>query len=177
MGRRRLAALGTVAFAAVAPGTVAVVLPWRLAGRRVHPPLGGSRATRWVGAGLIAAGAPLVASAFVRFVRAAGTPSPAFETESLVVTGPYRYTRNPQYVGVVTVVAGEGLLYGSRRVLAYSAALWAVFNLWVRVYEEPRLRSRFGADYDAYVRTVPRWLLPPRRTPHPAAPEHAPTDA
>jgi protein-S-isoprenylcysteine O-methyltransferase Ste14 len=170
MDRRRLAALATVAFGAVAPGTVAGVIPWRLANGCLHPPLGGARVTRWLGTGLIAAGAPLVASAFVRFVRAAGTPAPVFETESLVVTGPYRYTRNPQYVGVVTIVAGEGLLYGSRRVLAYSAALWAAFNLWVRVYEEPRLRQRFGADYDTYVRTVPRWLLPPRRRKQPASP-------
>jgi protein-S-isoprenylcysteine O-methyltransferase Ste14 len=163
MERRRRAALTTIAFAAAAPGTVAGLVPWRLAGGRVHPPLGGTAVTRWVGAALAGLGAGLVADAFVRFVRAAGTPAPVFETQALVVTGPYRYTRNPQYVGVVALVAGEGLLVGSRRVLGYGVGLWAAFHLWVRIYEEPRLRRRFGADYERYSRAVPRWLRAPLR--------------
>jgi protein-S-isoprenylcysteine O-methyltransferase Ste14 len=133
-------------------------IPWRLAGRRVHPPLGGTSVTRLVGAVLIAAGVPLVGGAFVRFARAAGTPAPVFETEGLVIEGPYRWVRNPQYVGVVVTVAGEGLLYGSRRVLAWACALWTAFHLFVRLYEEPRLRRRFGSEYDAFIAEVPRWI-------------------
>jgi protein-S-isoprenylcysteine O-methyltransferase Ste14 len=156
--RRALAAAGTVAFAAAVPGTVVVVIPHRLAEGRMHPPLAGLRATRWVGAALVAAGTPLVTGAFLRFVRAAGTPAPVFETEDLVAEGVYRCTRNPQYVGVVTVLVGEGLLIGSRRVLAYAAAAAVGFHLFVVGYEEPRLRRRFGERYDRYRRATPRWL-------------------
>lgn len=158
------ATVGTIAFAVVVPGTVAGVVPWWLAGGRVHPPLGGTSATRAVGAVLVVAGVPLIIDAFVRFVRAQGTPAPIAETAEMVVSGPYRRTRNPQYVGVVAVVAGEGLLWGSPRVLVYATSLALAFHGWVRIYEEPRLRHRFGAAYEHYTRQVPRWLGPVRRT-------------
>ena len=110
MERRGWAAAGTVVFALTVVAAVVGGLPWRLAGGRVHPPIGGTRLTRAVGGVLVAGGAPLVGGAFVRFVRAAGTPAPVFETAELVVSGSYRHVRNPQYVGVVTVVVGVGLL-------------------------------------------------------------------
>jgi protein-S-isoprenylcysteine O-methyltransferase Ste14 len=159
--RTRTAAIGTVAFAATVPATVAGVIPRWLAGdaRNARSPhaLG-----RIVGASLVVAGLPLVADAFVRFVRAHGTPSPTAETEELVTSGPYGISRNPQYVGVVATVAGQGLWWGSRRVLLYAVWLAVVFDTWVRIYEEPRLRRRFGPAYDRYTRTVPRWVGPAR---------------
>ena len=158
MERRGWAAAGTVVFALTVVAAVVGGLPWRLAGGRVHPPIGGTRLTRAVGGVLVAGGAPLVGGAFVRFVRAAGTPAPVFETAELVVSGSYRHVRNPQYVGVVTVVVGVGLLLGSRRVLGYAAALAVAFHTWVRAYEEPRLRRRFGPSYAAYRDDVPRWV-------------------
>lgn len=162
--RRLLAGAGTVIFAATVPGTVVGVVPYRLAGGRIHPPLGGSALTRVAGAALVLAGAPFVADSFARFVKAAGTPAPAFETEELVVEGFYRRTRNPQYVGVLLALAGESLLYGSRRVLAYTAAVGAGFHAWVVLYEEPRLRRRFGRRYGRYARETPRWLPQVRPT-------------
>lgn len=168
MDQRRRAAVATTAFALLVPGTVAGVVPWWLADRRAHHSPGGARASgaranRWLGAGLVAAGTALLGDAFMRFVRAAGTPSPVYETERLVTSGPYRWTRNPQYVGVIAVVTGQGLLYRSPMVLAYGAALWAAFDQWIRVYEEPRLQRRFGDDYRAYTRSVPRWVGATRR--------------
>jgi protein-S-isoprenylcysteine O-methyltransferase Ste14 len=156
--RRALAAVATTGFAAAVPGIVVGAIPHRLAEGRIQPPLAGIRASRWVGLALIATGMPLVVDSFVRFVRAAGTPAPVFETEDLVTDGFYRLTRNPQYVGVVTVLFGEALLYGSRRVLAYSAGCAIGFHLFVVAYEEPRLRRRFGDAYDRYIGSTPRWL-------------------
>ncbi len=160
--RTTAAAVGTLVFAATVPATVVGVIPRRLVqrdpgARRASPP-----ALRVLGrvlglAGMVG-GFPLVADAFVRFVRARGTPSPVAETEELVTSGPYRLTRNPQYVGVVAMVVGEGLWWRSPRVLLYAAGLAVGFDTWVRFYEEPRLQRRFGDAYVAYRRRVPRWF-------------------
>jgi protein-S-isoprenylcysteine O-methyltransferase Ste14 len=162
--RTSTAALGTVAFAATVPATVVGVIPRWLAGRGGRDLGAVPQPVRSGGLALMAAGAPLVADAFVRFVRSRGTPAPIAETAELVVSGPYRVTRNPQYVGVVAMVAGQGLRWGEWRVLAYAVGLAAAFDGWVKVYEEPRLRRRFGADYARYTARVPRWLGRPPRT-------------
>ena len=72
--------------------------------------------------------------------------------------GLYRYVRNPMYVGVVTVVLGQGLVLGSLPVLGYGALLGLTFHLFVLAYEEPKLRRSFAADYDRYCRNVSRWI-------------------
>ena len=89
-----VAAIGTVAFAATVPATVIGVLPRWLAQLRDSPPEHPTQ--RHLGSVLCAAGLALVADAFVRFVRARGTPAPVAETEELVTSGPYRWMRNPQ---------------------------------------------------------------------------------
>ena len=160
--RRRWAAVGTVVFAALVPGTVLGVLPYHLAGRRL-PAFDGSAPGQALGLALVAAGGPLVADSFVRFAKAAGTPAPTFETEELVVDGLYKHVRNPQYVGVVATLLGESLLYRSRRVFVYAVSAWLSFHVWVVIYEEPRLRRRFGNAYERYTTTTPRWV--PRRPP------------
>jgi protein-S-isoprenylcysteine O-methyltransferase Ste14 len=106
---------------------------------------------------------PLVES-FARFVwKGLGTPAPIFPTRYLVVSGLYRYLRNPMYVAVVTIVLGEALLTGSKQLLFYAILIWLGFFLFVRLYEEPALRRRFGAEYQNFCRHVPRWI--PRLTP------------
>ena len=72
--------------------------------------------------------------------------------------GFYRYTRNPMYVGVLTVIAGWAVLFGSLILLAYGVVLFAVFSLFIRRYEELRLAREFGEEYAAYVERVGRWL-------------------
>ncbi len=155
---RAAAAIGTAVFAATVPASVIGVLPRWLARHSDPPPA--PAAQRHLGTALCATGLPLVADAFVRFVRARGTPAPVAETEELVVSGPYRWTRNPQYVGVVSAVAGQGLRWNSWPVLAYAVYLVGAFHVWVRVYEEPRLSRRFPDSYPDYVATVPRWPRP-----------------
>lgn len=156
--RRVAAAAGTIAFAATVPVTVIWVVPRRLAERGARRTSADRRSVRWAGTALVAAGLPLVVDAFVRFARARGTPAPIAETAELVSSGPYRHTRNPQYIGVVAMVVGSGLRWNSGRVLIYAAGLVVAFDTWIRVYEEPRLRSRFGDDYERYLRRVPRWI-------------------
>jgi protein-S-isoprenylcysteine O-methyltransferase Ste14 len=84
-------------------------------------------------------------------------------TESLVVSGLYRYVRNPMYVSVVSVILGQALLFESFAVLAYAFLVCLAFHLFVRLYEEPHLKAAYGAQYDAFVANVPRWI--PRCTP------------
>jgi protein-S-isoprenylcysteine O-methyltransferase Ste14 len=81
----------------------------------------------------------------------------------LVVTGFYRYVRNPMYVAVTALIAGQGLLFGSVTVLEYGAIAWAGFFLFVLAYEEPALGEQFADEYKRYRGNVRRWL--PRITP------------
>ncbi|MDQ3792223.1 MAG: isoprenylcysteine carboxyl methyltransferase, partial [Actinomycetota bacterium] len=86
-----------------------------------------------------------------------GTPAPVAAPERLVVGGVYRYVRNPMYVAVLTAIVGQALLLGRLVLLLYAAAAWLVVAAFVRLYEEPTLARRFGADYEVYRRAVPAW--------------------
>ncbi len=100
----------------------------------------------------------------VRFIRIGrGTLVPTAPTEQLVVSGLYRYVRNPMYVGVLTVIAGEVLLFASRAMALYAVIVWLCMHLFICFYEEPALTRRYAEYYLAYKRSVPRWL--PRLTP------------
>jgi protein-S-isoprenylcysteine O-methyltransferase Ste14 len=149
-------------FFAAAPGVVAGVVPFVLTRWRA----GDSPLTvRVAGAALIAASLPLLVSSFARFVRdGRGTPAPIAPTEHLVVTGAYRHVRNPMYVAVAGAIVGQGLLLGRPLVLVYGGLALATMAAFVRLYEEPTLSARYGAEYDAYRAAVPAWW--PRRTPY-----------
>ena len=87
-----------------------------------------------------------------------GTPAPFDPPRRLVVRGPYRYVRNPMYLGAGAALAGVALYSGSRAVLAYAALFLFVAHVFVVAYEEPGLRRRFGPEYDAYRGRVRRWI-------------------
>jgi len=87
-----------------------------------------------------------------------GTPAPFDPPQKLVIAGPYRFVRNPMYIGAAIALAGAALFYGSWWLLAYAAAFIAVTHLFVIVYEEPTLDATFGADYSSYRERVRRWL-------------------
>ena len=108
---------------------------------------------------LLAVALPVLVSAFLRFVRdGLGTPAPVAPTERLVVTGAYRYVRNPMYVAVIAAIVGQALLLGQTVLLYYAALVALLVVSFVRLYEEPVLRRQFGEQYDAYRRAVPRWM-------------------
>jgi protein-S-isoprenylcysteine O-methyltransferase Ste14 len=158
--RRPAAAVATGAFFLVAPCVVAGLVPWLISGWR--PPV---KASPWVVVRVVA-GSVLVLSAsvvlirnFARFVmEGRGTPAPIAPTEQLVVGGDYRYVRNPMYVAVVAAVLGQAVIFGSRALLIYAIAVWAVTATFVRAYEEPTLLRRFGASYERYCSNVRAWL-------------------
>jgi protein-S-isoprenylcysteine O-methyltransferase Ste14 len=107
---------------------------------------------------LIAAGLVVVLEAFARFaVEGLGTPAPVAPTERLVVGGAYRYVRNPMYLAVGALIAGQALLLGQAGLLIYLAAFAATVAAFVHGYEEPVLARRYGAQYEAYRRAVPAW--------------------
>jgi len=152
---RLRAAAGSVAFLAVAPGVVAGLVPWLLTG------WDSADSPRWleiVGWLVLASGAAVLLEAFARFVvEGLGTPAPVAPPEKLVVGGLYRYLRNPIYVAVTAVLLGQAAVLGQWILVPYAAAFLATCWAWVRWYEEPTLRRKFGAEYEAYVQAVPGW--------------------
>jgi protein-S-isoprenylcysteine O-methyltransferase Ste14 len=113
---------------------------------------------------LIAIGlAPLLESVGRFIFSGRGTLIPASPPERLVVSGFYRYVRNPMYVGVMLALAGEAILFRSRGILIEALMAFIGFNLFIRLYEEPSLTRRFAEDYMRYKKSVPRWW--PRLTP------------
>lgn len=162
--KRASALSSTALFLLAAPGTVAGLVPWLLTRWELGPALLGLEALRYVGAAAILFGLLVLLDSFARFaLQGLGTPAPVLPTERLVVTGLYRHVRNPMYVAVVALVAGQALLFGSPRVLQYALLVWLLFAAFVLGYEEPTLRRRYGAEYAAFCAGVPRWL--PRLSP------------
>jgi protein-S-isoprenylcysteine O-methyltransferase Ste14 len=153
------AALGSFVFLVAAPGVIAGVIPYGLTGwESEDPPL----ALQIAGVVLLAAGLPVLLDAFVRFVREGrGTPAPVAPTERLVVGGLYRYVRNPMYLAVGAIIAGQALLLGRPVLLAWLAVFAAAVLAFVKLYEEPTLARTYGDEYERYKRDVPGWW--PRR--------------
>jgi protein-S-isoprenylcysteine O-methyltransferase Ste14 len=157
--RRVRAAVGSAVFLVLAPGSVAGLVPWWMSRGHVGAPLLGISALRVLGALLIATGSMVVLDSFARFaLQGLGTPAPVLPPTRLVVSGSFRYVRNPIYLALVAMILGRGLLFGSVRVLLYGSAVWLACHLFVRAYEEPGLRRRFGPDYGEFCAQVPRWI-------------------
>lgn len=158
------AVLGSAVFFVVAPVTLAGLIPWAITGWQLQAPFLESELTRGLGVFLIVAGMPVLVDAFVRFaLEGLGTPAPIAPPRQLVVTGYFRYVRNPIFVALVAMILGQGLLMGDWRLVAYGALLWLAFHAQVVMYEEPTLAEMFGSDYETFRKGVPRWI--PRITP------------
>lgn len=91
-------------------------------------------------------------------VRGRGTPALFDAPRRLVAVGPYRYARNPMYIGGALLLLGFGLYQRSPAIVLFVPAWWLLFHLLVVLYEEAALRSKFGPDYDEYCRRTPRWI-------------------
>ena len=162
--RTVLAVIGSAVFLIIAPGFVAGLAPWWITHWQVEAPFFGLQVLRWVGGLFIALGAVGLLDSFVRFaLQGLGTPAPVFPTRHLVVTGLYRFVRNPMYVAVLMTILGQGLIFGNLRLLEYGGLAWLVAHLFVLFYEEPTLRASFGPEYESFCAEVPRWI--PRLTP------------
>lgn len=93
------------------------------------------------------------------YVAGRGTLAPWDPPRRLVTSGPYRLSRNPMYVGVLTILAGWSVLWASRTLLVYGVLFLMGFHLHVLLAEEPWAARRFPAEWPAYRRAVPRWIL------------------
>jgi protein-S-isoprenylcysteine O-methyltransferase Ste14 len=150
--------LKNLLFTVIVPGTVAVYAPlWLARGRAV-----GSGASFFVGAASLVLGGAIYLRCvwdFATFGR--GTPAPIDAPKRLVIRGVYRYTRNPMYLGVLTVILGWMILFRSAFLLPYAVLVATCVQLFVVLYEEPHLRRRFGSEYEEYCARVGRWLPRP----------------
>lgn len=155
---------------ALLPGTVTVLVPvlvlgggganvgWDLDGVAAAPPV-------LLGLALICAGFTLWLWTVRLFSRIGkGTLAPWDPTRRLVAVGPYRHLRNPMITAVLAVLVGEAVFFGSPALLIWAAAFFVLNHGFFLFYEEPALERRFGDEYLAYKRDVPRWF--PRLKPN-----------
>jgi protein-S-isoprenylcysteine O-methyltransferase Ste14 len=165
--QRTIAVLGSAVFFVVAPCTLAGLVPWWITGWQLKPPFLNLPLTRGIGVIMILAGVVGLVDAFARFaLQGLGTPAPIAPPRILVVTGLYRYVRNPIYVALVSIILGQAMLMGDWRLIVYGVLLWLFFHVWVVAIEEPTLEQTFGNEYEAFRAAVPRWI--PRITPWPS---------
>lgn len=150
-------------FTLLVPGLVAFYVPYALNG--AIPIADGPWSAGWLAT---LAGALIYFRCLIAFLASPGTPAMFFtrplrallgeEPRQLVRSALYGYSRNPMYIGVVMMVAGEAVAAHSGRLAIYAAALCVAFHLVVILVEEPHLRRRDGAEYEQYTRAVPRWF-------------------
>lgn len=98
-----------------------------------------------------------------------GTPAPFDPPRRQVIRGPYRFVRNPMYIGAGLALASAALFYESWPLLGYAALFFLATHAFVVLYEEPTLLRTFGQDYETYCRQVSRWW-PKLRTAHDSDP-------
>jgi protein-S-isoprenylcysteine O-methyltransferase Ste14 len=162
--QRTTAIVGSALFFVVAPAVMAGLIPWWITGWRFRPAYLDLELTRAVGVVLIIAGLPGLVDSFSRFaLQGLGTPVPIAPPQRLVVTGLYRYVRNPMYVAVIVIILGQALLFADWRLILCGALFWLAAHVYVVAYEEPTLRRKFGVQYAAFCANVPRWI--PRTSP------------
>ncbi len=148
---------GSAAFLVLAPGTMAVLVPWLLT--QWHGSPAGIDALDVLGGVMVAAGAAVVVACFARFAgEGRGTPAPVAPTEQLVVGGIYRHVRNPMYVGVAAAIAGQAVIFRNAGLVVWLVIFLLAVVSFVKVYEEPTLQEQFGPSYDAYRAAVPGWV-------------------
>lgn len=165
---RLFLALRALFFVALLPGTVTVLVPYRILVASGEWHLATVSSFSIAASVLVIAGAAvLLRCVWDFFATGRGTLAPVDPPRVLVVQGLYRYTRNPMYNAVIAMLAGEAWFFLSVSVLTYALLVLIAVHLFVVVYEEPILEHTFGQTYRAYRDSVPRWGL----TFHPYRPQ------
>jgi protein-S-isoprenylcysteine O-methyltransferase Ste14 len=135
---------------------------WIALGLRVYDQPLGLALRAWVvlpGVALMGLGGVLAILCVGIFVfRGRGTPAPFDPPRQFVAVGPYRYVRNPMYIGGLGLLLGLGLYLRSFSILLMTLVVFILVQLFVVFYEEPHLRRTFGAAYESYCRSTRRWL-------------------
>lgn len=149
-------------YASLFIGFLLVFLPARIVARAGIAAPSAVGITQILGVLIAALGGILAISCILAFAMLGrGTPAPFDPPRGLVVQGPYRWIRNPMYLGATLVLLGLAAYYESWQLALYSLGFLLVMHLFAVFYEEPTLRSQFGDEYDAYRKRVGRWW--PRR--------------
>jgi protein-S-isoprenylcysteine O-methyltransferase Ste14 len=153
-------------FSVLVPGVVAFYIPQAM--RNGHTPAGAWWPLGWI---LFAIGSMIYVVCLIDFLRHGGTPAIFFtrpiravigqEPPQVVRSGLYRCSRNPMYVGVITAIVGQAIVYRSRGIARYALIAALTFHGVVVFLEEPHLARIRGPAYDD-CRRVPRWLGFPR---------------
>ena len=154
--------LKNLTFTLVVHGTVGVYLPYILTrGDTPH-----SAAAYPVSLALFGVALGTYVWAVWNFAsRGRATPLPLDAPKTLIIAGPYLYTRNPMYVALFSALLGWLLLYQGLDLLLYAVGVVAAVTQFVIRYEEPHLKHEFGAQYASYTASVPRWFPRLRRSP------------
>ena len=154
-----LALIRSLVYAALFISVVLVFIPQQIlmgAGITRPPEIG---ALHWVALALVVLGGALAIWCILTFALVGkGTPAPFDPPRKLVAAGPYRWVRNPMYVGAGTALTGAALFYQSAALVAFAAGFFLATHLFVIFYEEPTLERAFGAQYADYRNAVPRWV-------------------
>lgn len=147
-----------IAYAALFTGFLLIYLPARLLSWSGITRPAAMAGPQIAGAAVTGAGGLLALWCILAFARIGkGTPAPFDPPRRLVIRGPYRFVRNPMYIGAGLALAGAALFYESASLLAYAAAFLLAAHFFVMWYEEPVLRRSFGDEYEAYCQRVRRW--------------------
>ncbi len=150
-------------FTLLVPGLIAFYLPYLIIVSRLRQ--GGLWRLGWI---LIATGSAIYFRCLLSFLFANGTPAIFFtrhlkniigrEPPALVRGDLYQFSRNPMYLGVVTAILGQALLYASGLLAVYGITVFLLFHLTVIFIEEPHLKARDPKSFERYRREVPRWF-------------------
>lgn len=160
------------------PGNALVVIPvvigWVARGTDYGTrPVSPADFTLWLGAASALVGLSFCVWTMRLFsATGEGTPAPWDPIRKLVVTGPYRHVRNPMIAGVIFMLVGETLVFRSFALMGWTALFVVANMIYLPLFEEPGLESRYGDEYRRYKRNVPRWL--PRLRPWKGADETPP---
>ncbi len=150
--------IGAAIFTVLVPGTVTAFLPYYILDPSV-PEIGAWGPLQLVASTVLVAGASIYFRCLWDFVVAGhGLPAPVDHPKKLVVSGLYRYVRNPMYVGVLLVLVGEVLLLRSMVLVQYALVFLAIVHINILFYEERYLQFRFAESYDEYRKNVRRWI-------------------
>ncbi len=145
----------------IIPVTVGLILPYLATYLDVFLPVPSFEAMRWAGAPVFLGGL-ILASSSVRLIYTQDQwdegPTPTGVPRHLVVSGPYRYVRNPMLLGMLLIICGEAIYFRSTGILSYLAAFFVFVNLVMVPSEERKLEERFGDSYLQYKSKIRRWL-------------------
>jgi len=150
--------------ALILPGTVLVFVPavvlFFSRGTRFSPDIRlPTEVNFFLAMAIVAMGGYLAIRTSLLFLKSGdGTPAPWDPPNKMVITGPYRYVRNPMITGAILILLGETVLFNSWPLFLWMIAFLIGKMLYLPIIEEKELKTRFGEPYVEYMAQVPRWI-------------------